>query len=104
MKNGVDIETVDEEGMTPLMTVIRTRGYSAKPLLQCGANPSAVDLKGRTALHHITCMPEGIISAMVKMKADPNIRDNDGKTPRDLATNWEVLSQLMGVGAKKTSN
>jgi ankyrin repeat protein len=105
MKNGVDIETVDEEGMTPLMTVIRACGYSATPLLQCGANPRAVDLKGRTAMHHITCMPDGIIVAMVKKKADPNIRDNDGKTPMDLARGcWNVATELRKVGAKKTSN
>jgi ankyrin repeat protein len=102
MKNGVDIETVDEEGMTPLMTVIRACGT---PLLQCGANPRAVDLKGRTAMHHITCMPDGIIVAMVKKKADPNIRDNDGKTPMDLARGcWNVATELRKVGAKKTSN
>jgi ankyrin repeat protein len=38
------------------------------------------------------------------MKADPNIRDNDGKTPLDLATDRDVISELKRVGAERTSN
>jgi ankyrin repeat protein len=34
------------------------------------------------------------------MKADPNARDNDGKTPLDLAVDSSVISQLKLVGAR----
>jgi ankyrin repeat protein len=104
VESGADIEAVDVEGMTPLMTVIRACGSSAKLLLQSGASPRAVDLKGRTALHYINASTVSDIPVytLVKKKADPNIRDNDGKTPLDLATDRDVIFELRKVGAKRS--
>jgi ankyrin repeat protein len=104
VENGADIEAVDEEGRTPFMAAF----CGTHPYLysyyecfhRCGANPNAVDANGRTALHSLSREFSCYVSILVEMKADPNARDNDGKTPLDLAVDSSVISQLKLVGAR----
>jgi ankyrin repeat protein len=105
VESGADIEAVDEQGRTPFMTVAHYAfmyNHTYCSLLEQGANPNAVDLKGRTALHYLEDVSRNSLYYMVDMKVDPNIRDNDGKTPLDLATDMYVISELKRVGAKRS--
>jgi ankyrin repeat protein len=105
MKNGADVDAADEEGRTPLMTAVPDNTYYARILLGNGVNLNTMDSKGWTVLHHITStgtrMSTNTLSTLIERKADPNIRDNDGKTPLDLATDWDVISELKRAGARR---
>jgi ankyrin repeat protein len=105
LEKGADIEAVDEQGRTPFMAVVLESIYPstiAKELVRNGANPNAVDSKGQTALHNINAGSYYAIEDLVKMKADPSIRDNDGKTALDLATDAKVIRELKrAMGYKK---
>ena len=55
-------------------------------LLQHGANPKASDTQGWTALHYAASelVDENVFLTLLDAKADPNARNEDGKTPLDI--------------------
>ena len=91
IESGVDLNFVDEQGLTPLMHAAqlpdekcRTRNSLLKLLLQHGANVNIVDKKGRHVLSR-ACIDdkEDIVRLLVnvaKQDVDLNQRDFDGNT------------------------
>lgn len=92
LESGVDVNFVDEEGLTPLMRAAkipdeksRTRHSLLKLLLQYGANVNTVDQKGRHVLSQ-ACMykQEDIVRLLcnvAKQDVDLNLQDFEGNTP-----------------------
>lgn len=89
---GLSIESQDRFGKTPLMEA--TLLEAVEWLLKHGANPNATAKDGCTVLHEVYI---GIMSAggdfdeegkswvalLEKYGADPTIRDEKGRTPKD---------------------
>ena len=68
-------------------------------LLENGADPSAVDIMGRTALHYGARHPK-VVAVLTKHGADPNISDRFGNTPLHLAiVEHESVRLLIEAGA-----
>lgn len=108
------LETPDKRGYTVLMEAMcktdfghtRTDAYTNVPiaegLIENGANVNAVSNDGTTALHLAVSGPEETLKALIKAKADPNLRDNNGNTPLILASKWESekkVRMLLRAGA-----
>lgn len=92
LENGVDVNFVDEQGLTPLMRAAqipdekyRTRHNLLKLLLQYGANVNTVDQKGRHVLSQ-ACMNEKedivrLLCNVANQDVDLNLQDFEGNTP-----------------------
>ena len=92
LESGVDVNFLDEQGLTPLMRAAqlpdeksRTRHNLLKLLLQYGANVNIVDQKGRHVLSR-ACIDEKVdivrlLSNVANQDVDLNLRDFEGNTP-----------------------
>ena len=84
MKNGADINRPERSGgCTPLMIAVALKNLeTVSKLLELGADVSAVDLEGNSALHN-ACKNNisNIIAELISHGADLNQRNNEGKTP-----------------------
>lgn len=92
LETGVDVNFVDEQGLTPLMRAVqlpdekcRTRNNLLKLLLQYGANVNIVDQKGRHVLSR-ACIEEKedivrLLCNIANLDVDLNLRDYEGNTP-----------------------
>lgn len=92
LETGVDVNFVDEQGLTPLMRAVqlpdekcRTRNNLLKLLLQYGANVNIVDQKGRHVLSR-ACIGEKedivrLLCNVANLDVDLNLRDFEGNTP-----------------------
>lgn len=92
LESGVDVNFVDEQGLTPLMRAAllpdekcRTRTNLLKLLLQYGANVNIVDQKGRHLLSR-ACIDEKddivrLVCNVANLDVDLNLRDYEGNTP-----------------------
>lgn len=83
LKKGIDIESCDDKGMTPLMlAALFNRSTSANLLLQAGANPKAtLSADGLTVL--MLAAREGsyeVAEVLLRAGAEVNSVDNTGKT------------------------
>ena len=106
-KEGVQIDTQDDIGETPLHWTARaSRSASiAKLLINKGANVNAIDNEGKTTLHHLAKHPHGhsgpypprpkinvdFAKFLLKKGANKTALDNKGMTPLDLAVNCCTL-------------
>ncbi len=77
--------------VTPKPTLLQKAVQQNQPasvalLLQHGANPNASDTQGNTALHYAAfeLVDEKVFLSLLDAKADPNVRNEDGKTPLDI--------------------
>ena len=100
----MDINTVDEQGNTPLHYATE-RGFThtIKYLLDKQADPNKANAKGSTALH-LACehADEDAVYLLTLRGADVNARDKEGKTPALLAGEngkHGVIHVLAGAGA-----
>jgi len=92
LESGVDVNFLDEQGLTPLMRAAqlpdekaRTRHNLLKLLLQYGANVNIVDQKGRHVLSR-ACIDEKddivrLLCNVANQDVDLNLRDFEGNTP-----------------------
>ena len=76
-------DRIDRNGQTPLI-IASAMGHEAVvvQLLEAGADPDAVDRIGFTSLHRAVLDKKavGIVKALLKHHADPNVRLNQAKT------------------------
>ncbi len=104
--NGADVNT----GEDTLILAARTGKVEAvKSLLKAGANTSAKDDEGRTALHRILdirrsrdVLSKDMVGLLLNTGADVNLKDNDGRTPLRLAVesaDAEIVELLLDKGA-----
>ena len=103
----VDAASVDEErneaGET-LLIVAAEQGDEARvrELLDAGADPTMASLSNWTALHGAAeCGSVGIIAALAAAGADVSAQANSGKTPLDIARQYErpeAASKLAELG------
>lgn len=78
---GAEIEARDDEGKTPLHWA--RSSVTVEPLLAAGAEVDARDKYGRTPLHTLfrdSGYYEAVATLMLKAGADPNAKDNEGRT------------------------
>ena len=96
VESGVDINTHDKEGDTPLHEAVE-QPARMKELIRLGADVDARDARGRTPLHltsNIDCL-----HLLLDAKASPNARDKEGKTPLHLTHDAQIASLLVQNGA-----
>lgn len=96
VKFGSNMNAVDSHGMTPIFEYCETPPDSTNTfvwLMNKGANVNHKDNSGQTPLHHAiinrpksTIGADKVVELLVQHGADITVRDNDGKTAEDLAT------------------
>jgi len=87
VRDEIDILNNQVIKRTPLESAVdQNNADSVGILLKHGVNPNMQDARGDTALHWAAFQlaDEKVFSLLLDFKADPNVRDNDGKTPLDL--------------------
>jgi len=87
---GGDVNVADSFGATPLMTAATGRDPKVvKALLEAGANPAAVDVRERTALHYAASQRTSFggtkIVRLLASVVDVEARDGEDKRAVDLA-------------------
>jgi serine/threonine-protein phosphatase 6 regulatory ankyrin repeat subunit B len=105
LENGADVNIADNEGLTPMMAMI-LRGDPSRSklitavLIQYGADPNRQDDKGNTALHYAAKMNlSDTVSELIEKGASPDLKNNDGQTPLDLAQFQRTREELLNVSA-----
>merc|ERR1712176_393942 len=83
LKQNVDMEIPDENGVTPLMASVACGDtQTMNLLLEAGADPNSGAAGGATAMHIAASMDNvGVISSLVSKGADPNCVDRDNLKP-----------------------
>jgi ankyrin repeat protein len=75
-------------GETPLMFILKARrGAAAAVLIKHGADINFRDAQGFTVLHHAVKkkFTQKQVGELVKLGADPSVKNHDGETPSELA-------------------
>ena len=86
---GADINAVTTTGLTPLMIASQCNNQPVvqEMLKQQGLEANKKDAKGWTALHHAAHNSSfSIITNMIQGGCDPNAKDNQGMTPKEVAS------------------
>ncbi|MBD0391670.1 ankyrin repeat domain-containing protein [Wolbachia endosymbiont of Pentalonia nigronervosa] len=92
LENGADVEVVDIFGNTPLhYAAEKGRIDVVNALLSAGAKINAINRHRRTPLHFAAQVYHmDLVDVFLKQNANPLLKDNDGKTPRNLAENHKM--------------
>lgn len=103
LSEGADATVRDGNGMTPLMVAATGAHLDVMPLLLQHTGTGglhAQDGRGETALHHALAyrIPshyrDDAVRFLLLQGADPTIRDNEGRTPREVAETAERARAL----------
>lgn len=84
IKHGGDVNGVDKNGYTPLIScAVHNRFISTQILIDAGANPDIQEKRGRTALYIATRNSNGYDTAQTLLKngANANLKTKEGDTP-----------------------
>ena len=105
LRNGADIETRDESGLTPLMWAAQQKVSAVVSLLlEQGANPFVRDNGGWTPLHCAASggSPEGMACLLAVCKDEINAIDNKAEPPLLVALRMhreDIARMLVDAGA-----
>lgn len=106
--NGVDVNSSNRSGSTPLHWVVsQNREDIAKLLIAFGADINRKDNKGNTPLHYAISSTDKILLLLIKSNADVNIRNKEGNTPLVsalLQNNTNSFRYLILAGAENIKN
>ena len=106
LEAGVDVDSRDATGRTPLMAAAKHRRTEvAEALLDHGADPGLVDSRGWTALTVASTQRSGsdMVRTLLARGAFIDHRDADSLTPMMRAAgmaNWEVIATLTAARAR----
>jgi uncharacterized protein len=110
LKAGADIEAKDEDGRTALMLACEEeKEAAAAELMEATKNAGALDVQSRdgypyhkrSALHWASLSGlESAVAKLLSLGADAALKDENGETALDLATNDVVKAALRQHGAK----
>ena len=109
LETGVDVNSKDEIGFTPLHYIASGSQLEiAKLLIDKGANVNAKDLDGGTPLHAATPSNQStkIVELLVQKGANVNAKNNNGETPLDKlgSSNWSTSTEdILRENGGKTS-
>lgn len=106
LKAGARIDTKDKDGYSPLDWACGQSNVAAiKQLLQRAIELKAKDLRGydgKTLLHYAADLEgnEGskLVKQLLKLGADPNAKDHDGRTPWDDDQHNHIKIALCSIG------
>ena len=117
IREGADINFIDETGMTPLMHAIESENIRLVELFVClGADINKVGCNGFTALHHAVDIsidgtiqtggnqgeePLTIISFLLENGADISAKTEKGETPLDFANHYKSKKIMEFLNNKK---
>ena len=88
LRHGADVNAQDDYGHTPLMWAVKQGMADVVPLLlEQGANLNAQDTQAWTALHYavVSSSSQHILPELLAHGADPDLRNDFGETPLELA-------------------
>ncbi|KAJ8774994.1 hypothetical protein K2173_019998 [Erythroxylum novogranatense] len=105
--NGLDIDSVDKDGLTALhKAIIGKKEAVISHLLRKGASPYVKDRDGASLLHYaVQAGAIQTVKLLIKYKVDVNVADNEGWTPLHIAVqsrNRDIVKVLLVNGADKT--
>lgn len=105
LAEGVDPNQAHESGIAPIhISAMENMLEITRALVEAGADLGLKQAAGATPLHMACAVPDSIetVRFLLQSKADPNAKDNDGRTPLiAAATNGftDVVEALAGAGA-----
>ncbi|XP_065838981.1 death-associated protein kinase 1-like isoform X2 [Oscarella lobularis] len=101
IEKGIDINSVDKEGRTPLLEACDTFDFSflvIRQLIELGADVSVRNKNKQNALHifakYSLSVGASVIDLLIKKGVDVTCQDEDGKTPYEVARNGERRALL----------
>jgi uncharacterized protein len=102
LKQKVDVNAADVDGMTPLIWAAHQNDLEAvKALLAAGANPKASNRYEVTALSEAANNGDSeMIEALLKAGADPNVATGEGETPLMTASRTGSTAGVKALIAK----
>ncbi|KAK6913152.1 Ankyrin repeat [Dillenia turbinata] len=107
LEHGVDINSVDKDGLTALhVAIIGKKEAVISHLLRKGANPHVRDQDGATPLHYaVQVGAVQTVKLLIRYKVDINAEDDEGWTPLHIAVqsrSRDIAKILLVNGADRT--
>jgi hypothetical protein len=103
VEQGINVNSTDHTGQTPLHYAVRTAHFEAvRKLCELGANPNQrAHWQGLTPLHLAAVVGStNIINELLKAGGDPDLKQSRGETARDLLNLFHKIEILMSSRIK----
>jgi ankyrin repeat protein len=104
IKSGCNLNIEDKNGVTPLSWAVKQNDKVIVEQLinNLGADINAKNKEGNTALHEAIKQGSiGMVSLLKEKGADPSIKNNDNKSPHDIAKESNIMAMRHILGSKK---